>query len=95
MSEVRYIPLSQIHSNPYQPRQNFDQQSLDELAMSIHLNGVIQPITVRQKDDFNYEIIAGERRYRALQQLQWYAAPCVIMGADEQQMARLALIENL
>ena len=95
MSEVRYIPLSQIHSNPYQPRVSFDEQSLNELAMSIHLNGVIQPITVRQKNDFNYEIIAGERRYRALQQLQWYAAPCVIMDADEQRMARLALIENL
>ena len=95
MSEVRYISLSQIHSNPYQPRQVFDQEKLDELARSIHLNGVIQPIVVRQKDENYYEIVAGERRYRALQQLQWYAAPCIIMNADEQQMARLALIENI
>ena len=95
MSEVRYISLSQIHSNPYQPRQVFEQGKLDELARSIHLNGVIQPIVVRQKDENYYEIVAGERRFRALQQLQWYAAPCIIMNADEQQMARLALIENI
>ena len=95
MSEVRYISLSQIHSNPYQPRQVFEQGKLDELARSIHLNGVIQPIVVRQKDENYYEIVAGERRFRALQQLQWYAAPCIIMNADEQQMARLALIEHI
>ena len=95
MSEVRYISLSQIHSNPYQPRQVFDQEKLNELAESIHLNGVIQPIVVRQKEENYYEIVAGERRFRALQQLNWYAAPCIIMSADQQQMARLALIENI
>ena len=95
MSEVRYISLSQIRSNPYQPRVNFDQESLDELAASIHQNGVIQPIVVRQSDPDYYEIIAGERRFKALQMLQWYAAPCIIMDANDQQMAQLALIENI
>ena len=95
MSEVKYIPLTQILSNPYQPRTVFDQESLNELAASIHENGIIQPIVIRQKEDNLYEIIAGERRFKALQQLQWYAAPCIIMDADEQQMAQLALIENV
>ena len=94
MSEVVLINVDQIQANPYQPRSYFDEDKLNELAASIAENGLIQPIVVRSADD-HYEIIAGERRYKACQKLGWWQIPCVVMSATEQEMAKLALIENV
>ena len=94
MSEVVLINVDQIKSNPYQPRQYFDDEKLNELAASIAESGLIQPIVVRSIDGA-YEIIAGERRYKACQMLGWWQIPAIVMSASEQEMAKLALIENI
>ncbi|MBQ2873388.1 MAG: ParB/RepB/Spo0J family partition protein [Bacilli bacterium] len=88
------LNTSLIIPNKYQPRKVFDEQSLKSLADSIKKYGIINPILVRIKDD-KYEIIAGERRFRAATQIGLTEVPVIIKTADEQQMAELALIENL
>jgi ParB family chromosome partitioning protein len=94
MRETFEIPVNLIKPNRYQPRADFNQDSLIELAKSIRENGLIQPITVRKLGK-EYEIITGERRYRAMRMAGFSTIPCMISKADEIQMAELALIENL
>lgn len=88
------IPVSEIVSNPYQPRSIFNQDAIEELARTIHTHGVIQPIVVRKKDDI-YELIAGERRLRAVRHLGWTTIPAIVREMNDAQTASAALIENL
>ncbi|MCM3128672.1 MULTISPECIES: ParB/RepB/Spo0J family partition protein [unclassified Paenibacillus] len=88
------IPLSQLRANPYQPRKSFDEDSIQELAESIRQHGVIQPIIVRSVLK-GYEIIAGERRFRASQFCGKSTIPAVVRNFTEQQVMEIALIENL
>ena len=93
---TKHLPLAKIEPNPDQPRKVFDQVSLDELAESIRLHGVITPITVRkgEKDGY-YQIIAGERRWRAARQAGLEDIPAMVLEAEEDEVMELALIENL
>ena len=88
------IPISKIKANPYQPRTVWKEEQLNELARSIHENGVIQPIIVR-KNDKGYEIIAGERRFRAAIQAGLEAIPAIVRSATDEEMLELALVENI
>ena len=88
------IPANEIHPSRYQPRLRFDEEALNELAQSIQENGLIQPITVR-KDEEGYEIIAGERRYRACLIAGFEEIPAYIMSPTEEQAAQMALVENI
>lgn len=92
--KVIEIPLSQLRANPYQPRKNFNQETISELAASIKEHGVIQPIIVRSVVK-GYEIIAGERRYRASQECGLATIPAVVRSFSDQQVMEIALIENL
>ena len=94
-SSINEIPLSQIHPNPNQPRREFDSEALQELADSIREIGIIQPITLRKIDDGTYEIIAGERRWRASQMAGLESIPAYIRTADDENMMEMALIENI
>ena len=93
-SELQRIPTARIRPNPYQPRREFDPAALAELEASIKANGLLQPITVRRKGD-SYELIAGERRLRAVRRLEWKDVPAVVRDFDDQTMLVLALVENL
>lgn len=93
-SELQRIPISRIRPNPYQPRREFDPAALAELEASIRANGLLQPITVRRKGD-SYELIAGERRLRAVRNLDWKDVHAVVRDFDDQTMLVLALVENL
>lgn len=89
------LPLDQIRPNPYQPRERFDPQGLEELESSIRQHGVIQPIAVRRSEK-GYQIISGERRWRAAQGAGLSAIPAVIReDVDDEQMLELAMVENL
>jgi len=89
------IEVAKIRPNPYQPRQDFDPVKLEELKKSIQENGIIQPITVRQVDNY-YELIAGERRLRAVTDLGYRTVPAYIIKVDgKEEMLELALIENV
>jgi len=89
------IAIGDIEVNPYQPRTNFDQESLEELASSIRQLGIIQPITVRETDSGKYQIISGERRYRASLMAELTEIPAYIRHADDNNMLELALVENI
>src|SRR5438067_13236183 len=93
-SELQRIPTSRIRPNPYQPRREFDPGALAELEASIRANGLLQPITVRKKGE-SYELVAGERRLRAVANLQWKDVPAVVRDFDDQTLLILALVENL
>ena len=93
-SELQRIPTSRIRPNPYQPRREFDPTALAELETSIRANGLLQPLTVRRRGD-GYELIAGERRLRAVRNLDWKDVPAVVRDYDDQTMLVLALVENL
>ena len=93
-SELQRIATSRIRPNPYQPRREFDPVALAELESSIRVNGLLQPITVRRKGD-SYELVAGERRLRAVTNLQWKEVPAVVRDFDDQMLLVLALVENL
>ncbi|HOO56591.1 MAG TPA: ParB/RepB/Spo0J family partition protein [bacterium] len=88
------IPVDSISVNPYQPRRNFDQKKLDELARSIKEQGVIQPIIVRRFGS-GYELVAGERRLRASKLIDLKTIPAIIRQLDDQDMVEIAFIENL
>ena len=94
MQQVITIPTRKIRPNRYQPRLVFNEESITELAQSIKENGLIQPIVVRDMIDY-YEIIAGERRFRACQSLGMETIPAVIKSTSEMESAQLALIENI
>lgn len=89
------LPIEQIEANPFQPRTEFDQQALQELADSIRVHGLIQPITVRRLHDRAYQLISGERRFRASQMAGLTEIPAYVRIADDQQMLEMALIENI
>ena len=89
------IEISKIHPNPNQPRTEFDDEALEELAASIRANGIISPITLRKISDDNYQIIAGERRYRASKLVGLDKIPAYIRDVDDGQVMEMALIENI
>ena len=91
---VREIDIARIRPNPNQPRVQFDEESLDELAESIRQRGVLQPILLRPEGD-DYMIIAGERRWRAAQRARLHAIPAIVREIDESTTSELALIENI
>ncbi len=93
-TQVLSLPMHTIKPNPNQPRKYFDTVSLDELSASIEEFGVIQPITVRKVYD-GYEIVAGERRFRASENLGLDTIPAIVINADEEKSALIALLENL
>ena len=94
-SPYQLLPLHKVEPNPDQPRQDFDEEELQQLADSIAVHGVIQPLTVRQLPSGYYQIIAGERRWRASRLAGLYEVPAVVMEADDRKATELALIENL
>lgn len=89
------IPLKEIEANPGQPRKDFDPEALEELAASIQVHGLIQPITVRRFSDHEFQIISGERRYRASQIAGLEEVPAYIRIANDQTILEMALIENI
>ena len=94
-SSINEIELAKITVNPNQPRREFDETALQELADSITEIGIIQPITLRKLSDDEYQIIAGERRYRASQRAGLKTIPAYIRTADDENMMEMALIENI
>ena len=92
--QVLLIPNDQIYPNPNQPRQVFDQEELVNLAISIRMNGILQPITVR-KTDKGYELVSGERRLRASRLAGLISIPCIVVDVNSMKSAVFALIENL
>ena len=92
--EILYVQSGQIKPNPFQPREDFDQQSIVDLAQSIKEKGVIQPLLVRRRGD-NYELIAGERRLRAANSLGLKEIPIIVRDVSDQDSLELALIENI
>jgi ParB family chromosome partitioning protein len=92
---VAMIPIEQIEANPYQPRKDFEPQALQELADSLRVHGLIQPVTVRRLHDRAYQLISGERRFRASQLAGLTEIPAYVRLADDQQMLEMALIENI
>jgi len=92
--EVQAVPIHLIVAGKYQPRQEFDEEALAELAESIRIHGLLQPIMVRRAP-IGYELIVGERRLRACKRLGWEAIPAIVRDVDDKGAAELALIENL
>ena len=94
-SSINEVPVDQIKPTPNQPRREFDEAALQELADSIRQIGIIQPITLRKHSDDTYEIIAGERRWRASQLAGLRTVPAYIRTASDETMMQMALIENI
>jgi len=94
-SPYRLLPIHKVEPNPGQPRRDFDEEELQNLADSIKEHGVVQPLTVRETANGYYQIIAGERRWRAARLAGLWEIPAVIMEADDRKTMELALIENL
>ena len=94
-STINEIPLEQIEANPNQPRREFDEEALQELANSIREIGIVQPITLRQIGDDRYQIIAGERRWRASQMAGLTAIPAYIRTISDENVMEMALVENI
>ena len=94
-SDILRIPVDLIEPNPFQPRMSFDQEALEELADSIKTLGLIQPITVRRKADGRYQIISGERRFRACQLTGMDMIPAYIRDTNDQGMLEMAIVENI
>ena len=92
--QVQDLPLAEIHPNRYQPRRTFSDDSIQQLAQTLQEEGLLQPIIVRE-DQGGYEIIAGERRFRAAKSLGWEKIPASVNTLDDQQTASLAVIDNL
>lgn len=92
---VTEIPIDELRPNPYQPRREFNQQALKELSKSIEKNGVLQPIIVRKSKVKGYEIVAGERRFRASKLAKLETIPGIIRDFDEKIMMQVAILENL
>lgn len=94
-SSISEVPLDRIKANPNQPRRDFTPETLQELADSIREIGIVQPITLRQMEDGFYQIIAGERRWRASQMAGLRSIPAYIRTADDENMMQMALVENI
>ena len=93
--KVEELRLDEIRPNPYQPRKNFDEENLKDLSDSIRKNGVFQPIIVRKSSVMGYEIIAGERRFRASKLAGKDSIPAIVRAIDDEQMMEVAVLENL
>ena len=91
----RMLPIYKVEPNPDQPRQDFDEEELAALSESIRIHGIIQPLTVRETGSGYYQIIAGERRWRAARLAELTEVPVVVIEADDKKAMELALIENL
>jgi ParB family chromosome partitioning protein len=91
---LRELPVTQVRPNPYQPRTRLDETALGELTASIEASGLLQPVVVRPRGS-GYELIAGERRWRAVQRLGWLTIPAVVKEVEDQTLLTLALVENL
>lgn len=89
------VPIEQIVANPDQPRRRFSQDALDDLSNSIREKGIIQPLIVRRLDSGQYEIVAGERRWRAAQQAQLHDIPVLVRDFDDTEVLEVAIIENI
>lgn len=94
-ADILRIPVDMIEPNPYQPRMSFDQTALEELASSIRTLGLIQPVTVRKVTDNRYQIISGERRYKACRLAGMTTIPAYIRDANDQGMLEMAIVENV
>lgn len=92
---INEISIEEIETNPFQPRQHFDQEALKELSESIQVHGIIQPITVRKLARNQYQLISGERRFQASKLAGLTSIPAYVRSADDQQMLEMALIENI
>ncbi|MFE7064615.1 nucleoid occlusion protein [Bacillus haimaensis] len=93
--EIKQLPVLDIVPNRYQPRTVFVDERIEELSLTIRTHGIIQPIVVRQFEENKYEIIAGERRWRAVQKLGWDTIPAIVKDFNDAETASVALIENL
>ena len=94
-ADISRIPMDMVEANPFQPRMNFDRESLEELAESIKVLGLIQPITVRRTQSGGYQIISGERRFRACRIAGMTSIPAYVREANDQGMLEMALVENI
>lgn len=92
---IRMLPVAQLMPNPDQPRRHFDEAALDELAASLMQSGMIQPIIVRPRDHSVYQIVAGERRWRAAQKAQLHEVPTLVRALDDAATLELAIVENV
>jgi ParB family chromosome partitioning protein len=95
LGSISFVQIDQVQVNPFQPRTDFDSEALNELAESIKLQGLIQPITVRQSGQNSYQLISGERRLRAAKLAGLTEIPAYVRTANDQQMLEMALIENI
>ena len=95
ISAEKYIPIERISPNPEQPRKRFDQADLDDLAASITEKGIIQPLIVRERDDGGFEIVAGERRWRASQIAKLHELPVIVRSFTDVEVLEVAIIENI
>jgi len=93
--ETLEIPLDAIEINPFQPRKDFDEESLEELAQSIRIHGIIQPLTIRRMNEGSYQLITGERRLRAAKMAGLMTVPAFIRLANDQGMLEMAIVENI
>jgi ParB family transcriptional regulator, chromosome partitioning protein len=91
---LRELPVTSVRPNPYQPRSEIDEAALEELIASMRASGLLQPVVVRPRNG-SYELIAGERRWRAAERLGWDRIPAVVRDVDDQTLLTLALVENL
>ena len=95
VGNVVELTLDQIEVNPFQPRTNFNQEAIEDLAKSVQALGVIQPITVRKTDSENFQLVSGERRLRAAKSVGLLTIPSFICNADDQESLEMALVENI
>src|SRR5690625_274368 len=95
LEKVTQININHIVPNEYQPRVTFNDEAITELAQTLKTHGMIQPIVVRKKEESVYEIIAGERRYRAAKLLKWETIPAIVREMSDTETASIALIENI
>lgn len=95
MSNINYISVDMISPNVYQPRKHFDDVTIEELAQSINVYGIIQPLSIRKISDDRYELVAGERRLRAAKKLGLKEVPAIIIDITDSESAAIALLENL
>ena len=93
-NEIQMISIEKIFPNPYQPRKDFNEEDIQELAESIENFGLLQPLTLRKKEE-HYELIAGERRLRAAEAIDLNKVPCIVNDFNDEEMAEIALVENL
>ncbi|MBO9412211.1 MULTISPECIES: ParB/RepB/Spo0J family partition protein [unclassified Ruegeria] len=89
------VPIEKLHANPNQPRRTFSREQLDELAASVKEKGIIQPLIVREISEGDYEIVAGERRWRAAQMAQLHNIPVIVRDFDDTEVLEVAIIENI